>query len=122
MSLRLQPPFARSTAGDHRANTTGTISAAPVVDFGHPASHRQRDQNLDSHAVNWGSFNGGIDVANAGNSLTVSQAISGSGSLTKAGPGLLVLSGSNSYTGDTIITAGTLSLAIPRRYRTARST
>ena len=66
--------------------------------------------NLDSHTVNWGSFNGGIDVADAGNSLTISQAISGSGSLTKAGPGLLVLSGSNSYTGNTFLTGGSIAL------------
>ena len=47
--------------------------------------------NLDSHTVNWGSFNGGIDVNNAANTFTISQSIGGSGGLTKAGAGTLVL-------------------------------
>ena len=62
--------------------------------------------NLDSHTINWGSFNGGIDVNNAGNTFTISEAISGSGRLTKAGPGTLVVSGSNSYSGGTTLAAG----------------
>ena len=45
---------------------------------------------------------------NSGNSLTVSGAVSGGFSLTKAGAGTLVLSGSNNYSGGTAINAGTL--------------
>ncbi|WP_166653490.1 autotransporter outer membrane beta-barrel domain-containing protein [Paraburkholderia flava] len=41
---------------------------------------------------------------------TVSQAIAGSGSLTKAGSGTLTLLGSNVYSGGTTISAGTLQL------------
>ena len=41
---------------------------------------------------------------------TYTGQISGSGSLTKTAAGTLVLSGSNSYTGGTTITAGTLQL------------
>ncbi len=40
--------------------------------------------------------------------LTVSTGLSGSGSLTKIGAGLLVLSGSDNYSGGTSVTAGTL--------------
>ncbi|MEI6515714.1 MAG: autotransporter-associated beta strand repeat-containing protein, partial [bacterium] len=64
--------------------------------------------NLDSHAVNWGTFNGGFDINNSANTFTVSQTIGGSGSLTKAGAGTLTLSGNNTYTGVTTIGAGTL--------------
>jgi len=44
----------------------------------------------------------------SGNTLTVSNSISGSGVLVQSGVGLLVLTGSNRYTGGTIITSGTL--------------
>jgi autotransporter-associated beta strand protein len=43
-------------------------------------------------------------------SLTISANISGSGSINKTGTGQLILSGNNTYTGDTTITAGTLQI------------
>jgi fibronectin-binding autotransporter adhesin len=43
------------------------------------------------------------------NSLTISGPISGTGSLTTAGNGVYVLSGSNTYTGGTSVPGGTLS-------------
>jgi len=43
-------------------------------------------------------------------SLTVSNVISGAGGLTLSGGGDLVLTGANSYTGDTLISNGTLAL------------
>jgi autotransporter-associated beta strand protein len=42
--------------------------------------------------------------------LTLGQAISGSGSLTKSGTATLSLTGPNTYTGDTIVDGGTLEL------------
>ena len=42
---------------------------------------------------------------------TVSGIISGAGSLTKAGSGTLTLSAANTYTGDTTISAGTLTVS-----------
>ena len=59
-------------------------------------------------SVNWGTFNGGFDIADPGNTFTLSQAIDGSGSFTKAGPGKLVLAGVSSlstYTGGTTLPA-----------------
>lgn len=47
---------------------------------------------------------------NSINTLTVSGNVSGAFALTKAGTGNLVLSGANSFTGDTRITAGNLAL------------
>lgn len=54
--------------------------------------------------------NDGAIVANFTDALTLSANISGSGSLTKLGTGKLTLSGANTYTGDTTVNAGELSL------------
>ncbi|MEY2151550.1 autotransporter domain-containing protein [Rhodanobacter sp. 115] len=56
-----------------------------------------------------GSAGGGFDIADAGNTFTVDQALSGSGSLTKRGTGTLLLTGANTYTGGTVVEAGTLA-------------
>ena len=50
----------------------------------------------------------GIFETNAGTSLTLNGAVAGAGLLTKDGAGSLVLTGANSYGGDTIVTAGSL--------------
>ena len=50
------------------------------------------------------SFNG------AGNSTVAGPIATGAGTLTKLGTGILILSGTNPYTGDTTISAGTLQL------------
>jgi autotransporter-associated beta strand protein len=55
---------------------------------------------LNSNAV--------ITVSNAADTFTISSPISGGGSLTSAGAGTLMLSGSNSYTGATTARSGTL--------------
>lgn len=53
---------------------------------------------------------GGIDIDNAGNTFSVTQAISGSGGLEKLGSGTLILDGANTYTGGTVVNAGTLEI------------
>ncbi len=67
--------------------------------------------NMGNHVVNWSSFNGGFDIADANNIFTVTNSIIGSGNLYKYGIGTLVLSGSNSYTGVTQISEGILKQA-----------
>ncbi|NHM06535.1 T9SS type A sorting domain-containing protein [Flavobacterium sp. CYK-4] len=57
--------------------------------------------NLNNNTVNF-------DVVSAGGSVNFTNTISGSGGLRKISPGLVRLSGSNSYTGNTTINAGTL--------------
>lgn len=59
--------------------------------------------------VSLGAGGGTIDTN--GNNILVSTAITGSGGLTKAGTGILTISGANSYMGGTTINAGTLRLA-----------
>ncbi len=56
----------------------------------------------------WGANGGGFDIADPANNFTVSQSITGGGSLTKLGSGTLTLSGTNTYTGDTTVNAGEL--------------
>lgn len=61
--------------------------------------------------------NGRIDVEQAATTLTISGVAAGSGNnFIKDGAGTLVLSGTNTYTGDTIVTAGTLRAGSARAF------
>ncbi|WP_240147785.1 autotransporter-associated beta strand repeat-containing protein [Luteibacter yeojuensis] len=62
-----------------------------------------------TRAITLGATGGGLDIADAGNTFTLSQALSGSGGVTKLGAGTLVLTGANTYGGGTIVNAGTLA-------------
>ncbi|MBB1593149.1 autotransporter domain-containing protein [Achromobacter sp. UMC46] len=62
-------------------------------------------------AIVLGTAGGGLDIADAGHTFTVSDALTGPGSLAKLGAGTLVLNGANHYTGGTSIAAGTLVAA-----------
>ena len=55
-------------------------------------------------------IDGDISITNSGTS-TISGVISESANLTKAGAGMLSLSGTNTYTGNTTVSAGTLRLS-----------
>lgn len=55
--------------------------------------------------------NGGAKIDSAGNIVTTSVGLTGTGSFTKLGEGLVALLGNNSYTGNTIIEKGTLSFS-----------
>ncbi len=63
-----------------------------------------------SRAIDLGPSGGGFDIVDAANSFTVSQALTGGGPLSKLGAGTLILTGDNSYSGGTTISAGTLQL------------
>jgi T5SS/PEP-CTERM-associated repeat protein len=54
--------------------------------------------------------NSGTLIFNPAGVLTVTNAISGPGNMVENGPGTLILLSSNSYTGGTLITGGTVSL------------
>ena len=59
---------------------------------------------------------GGIDVANAGTTLTIGGVATGAGSFFKDGAGTLILSGTNTYTGDTVVNAGILRAGSARAF------
>ena len=52
-----------------------------------------------------------VHTLGAGKSATISTVMAGSSGMSKAGPGTLVLTGFNTYTGGTVVNAGTLQLA-----------
>ncbi|WP_079210580.1 autotransporter outer membrane beta-barrel domain-containing protein [Brucella pituitosa] len=65
-----------------------------------------------SRAINLGDHGGGFDIADAANTFTVSQSLSGSGQLWKRGQGMLVLTGDNSFAGGLHVEAGTAKAGI----------
>ncbi len=70
---------------------------------------------LGTHSMSLGS--GG----SAGDMVIISGVISGTGGLTKYGPGNLTLSGANTYTGPTTISAGRLALGRANAIATSSS-
>ncbi len=58
----------------------------------------------------WGSAGGGFDIDDAANTFTVTQALTGTGGLLKSGAGMLLLNGSNTYSGATMVNGGTLEV------------
>ena len=64
--------------------------------------------------MNLTNLNGSVTFDTAGNTITLSGVLSGNGGLTVNGSGSLKLSGANTYTGDTVVNAGsTLQLNVP---------
>jgi len=60
--------------------------------------------------LNLTNLSGSVTFDTAANTITLSGTLSGTGGLTKAGSGMLELSGANSYAGATTVNAGTLRL------------
>ncbi|WP_201314939.1 autotransporter-associated beta strand repeat-containing protein [Dyella sp. EPa41] len=106
------------------AYTQGTMLTAGTLSVGSDASLGANGTAIDfeggmlrvtgttytstNRAIIFGAAGGGFDIADATNTFTVNDSLSGTGSLVKLGAGTLVLAGANSYTGGTTINAGTL--------------
>ena len=110
--------------GGANTYTQGTELSAGVLSVSSDANLGAASGNLDfeggtlqvtgtalastPRTIVFGATGGGFDIADAGNTFTLNQPLTGTGSLTKSGAGTLVLSGANTYSGGTTISAGTL--------------
>ncbi|MCE0499767.1 MAG: autotransporter-associated beta strand repeat-containing protein, partial [Methylacidiphilales bacterium] len=91
--------------------TTGSIDESSSVTLSQGATVTFNAYNGDNYAGNMVNTSGTITGSEiSGNSNTLSGNISGSGAFTQNGAGTTILSGSNSYTGATTVSAGTLNL------------
>jgi autotransporter-associated beta strand protein len=81
--------------------TLGSATLRPLASF--TIDDPNRGIRLDA--------NGGTFETTTGIELAIATPISGPGALAKSGPGTLVLSATNTHSGPTIVTAGTLLLA-----------
>lgn len=66
--------------------------------------------NGTTRAITLDAAGGTLDIADANNTFVLGQVIGGAGGLTKLGDGTLELDGANTYSGNTTLGAGTLSL------------
>ena len=115
-------PGTRSTTGGDTTNGNALIFAADVT---FPTLANEKTLMLSGPATLSSNRTLTVNVGAtvAGRSVTITNVISDGGnnySLTKAGTGLLVLSGPNTYGGNTTVTGGTLKLGLP--YLAAAST
>lgn len=99
-TLRLTSATSLSGPGGAITLNNGTIGRGSEFTSG-PATVIDRAITL----VN----DGGISVESTSNNLTVSSVISGGGRLVKSGAGQLVLTGTNTYAGGTVVNGGLIS-------------
>jgi fibronectin-binding autotransporter adhesin len=86
--------------------TNGTI----ILTNGGTLDYAGTTNSSMDRGISLASGNGGIGVSNSAVALTNSGVISGGGSLTKSGAGTMVLTASNTYTGVTTVSNGTLNI------------
>lgn len=96
--------------------SAGTFNLGPggIATAGGPTSTQLAGGTLTATA-DWStalpiSLTGSATINTNGHDITINGSISGSGSLTKAGTGILTFGGNNSYAGTTTISAGTLQV------------
>ncbi|MBV7417462.1 autotransporter domain-containing protein [Comamonas sp. CMM03] len=101
----------------------GTLSVSSDSNLGHSSGALTLDGGtvritgtafVDNGGRSWvlGSTGGGIDIADAANSFTLSGALTGAGNLLKTGAGTLTLNGTNNYGGTTTIDGGKLVASV----------
>jgi len=95
-----------ATTAANRLPTSGTVAIAAGATLALGGN-----QTLAAVSGSGAIVLGSATLTTGSASSTFAGRISGRGGLTKTGPGTLTLSGSNSFTGDTLVNAGTLVLA-----------
>ncbi len=109
------------TLGGANTYTGGTTVTGGLISFAAAGSFGSGAITLNGGGVQWATGNtadiaaqlaalgaGGGTFDTNGNSVTLAGNIGGAGGLTKAGTGTLILGGSNSYSGGTRVSGGTL--------------
>ncbi|MBV9997608.1 MAG: autotransporter-associated beta strand repeat-containing protein, partial [Verrucomicrobia bacterium] len=97
-------------AGILAVNTDANLGAGPLTFNGGTLEALAGGGGLTSTKAITLAAGGGTFLTDAGTVSTLTGVIAGPGGLTKAGPGTLVLTGDNTYTGNTTVSAGTLQL------------
>ena len=102
------------TGGTLRISSAGNLQGTSGVTLAGGTLQATSTLALDK-SIALGSGGGAFEVANSGDTLTlsgvISDAVSGTaGSLTKTGSGTLSLTGTNTYTGGTNINGGTVNI------------
>ena len=94
-------------AGTLKVSASANLGAASAPLVINNATLQATDTFGDSRPITLGKASSTISV-DAGKTLSIGAAVSGSGSLTKAGDGTMLLSVANTYAGATNITGGKL--------------
>jgi autotransporter-associated beta strand protein len=99
--------FTKEGTGTQTLSGTNTYSGPTTISNGTlQVGNGGTTGTLGTNAV----INNGSLVVNRAGTITMNNTISGTGSLIKNGTGKLVLNAGNTYTGATVITAGTVQL------------
>ena len=85
---------------------TNTYTGNTTIGFGNvQVGDGGTDGTINGNIANYGAL-----TFNRSDTYLLGGAISGTGSLVQAGPGILTLGGTNTYTGGTVVNAGTLNV------------
>jgi autotransporter-associated beta strand protein len=108
-------PVEVNIGGDGRTLTWGTLVGSQIVGTLKFSSPTATTAVTFQNPINLNGANRTISVDDnpvADDYASLPSAITGSGSLIKTGPGLLLLNGSNNYSGETVISDGVLQATI----------
>jgi subtilase-type serine protease len=102
------PPIAGGTAFFGNGGLAAVNVGSPIAPDGWTFAANAQSYNVDGAAV---TFTGAgiLNLATSG-TITIANNISGVGAIQQNGAGTLILSGTNTYTGDTHVRAGTLKI------------
>ncbi len=88
--------------------TAGAVTVATVTAGGF--TFASNGYSLSSGTVTLDGATPTLTVSSAGHTATIASELAGTSGLTKSGSGTLILTGSNSYSGGTTVSAGTLQV------------